>query len=291
MKHKNLFNCYFKFTVLVIVLFISINSTKCLAQKIVPEVKTILHMLPLEKQEWLQDFHERVQIYIRSKDWHDQNFGGEIKINMEFLLQDISTSSEERYRTNLLISNGHDIQYFDKRCRFKYRHGEQVSSDNLEQTSLTNLIDYYVYLILGGEFDKYGTLAGSVFFERTKDIAQQAKFDLGRFIDGWDLRSNLIERILNDDNKPYREMVDYFYYSLSLVGEDDNKAREYCAGAVDMIVEILTADPKHDACLKFLDVHRREIINLFKNTTNAETLFEKLAEADPDHADAYRIKD
>ncbi|MBC7188056.1 MAG: hypothetical protein H5U38_13610, partial [Calditrichaeota bacterium] len=31
------------------------------AQKIVPHVKTILHTLPLEKQEWMRDFHERVE--------------------------------------------------------------------------------------------------------------------------------------------------------------------------------------------------------------------------------------
>ncbi len=258
----------------------------CTAQKIVPEIKTILHMLPLEKQDWMRDFHERVRIYIRDKSWHEEDLGGEFAINMEFLLQDISTSSEERYRTNLLVSNGQDIQYFDKRCRFKYRHGEQISSDDLEQRALTHLIDFYVYLMLGGEFDKYGTLMGTLYYEKAKDTVQQAKFGLGRFIEGWDFRERLINRILSEDNLPYREMVDYFYYSLSLVGEDDDKAREFATEAINRIVAILSADATHEDCLKFLDVHRREIIDLFKDAKDSRILT-KLAKVDPDNAEAY----
>ena len=285
---KNITRCthILMFFVIVIVISSIAGSSMLFAQTIVPEIKTILHTLPLEKQEWLRDFNERIERYIMDKSWHDNNFGGEFKVNMEFLLQDISTSSEERYRTNLLVSNGHDIQYFDKRCRFKYRHGEQISSDNLEQRALTHLIDFYVYILLGGEFDKYGTLEGTIYYERARDIARQAKFGLGRFIDGWDLRERLIENILSDEYKPYREMVDYYYYSLSIVEDDVEKAREYCTEAINRIVAILTNDPNHDSCRKFLDVHRREIIELFKDAKDT-TVLKQLAEIDPDNAEVY----
>ena len=63
----------------------------CSAQKVVPEIKTIIHMLPLEKQEWLQDFHDRVTNYINDRTWHEENIGGEFRVTMEFLLQDVQT--------------------------------------------------------------------------------------------------------------------------------------------------------------------------------------------------------
>lgn len=258
------------------------------AQKIVPRVKTILHTLPLEKQEWMRDFHERVENYIRARDWHDKNYGGEIHVYMEFLLQDNSTSSEERYSVNLLVSNGEDLQYFDKRCRFKYTHGEQITVNDPEQLPLTNLIDFYVYLILGGEFDKRGTLEGTPFYEKARDIAQNARYGLGRFVEGWDLREKLIKQLLSDAHRPFREMVDYYFYGLSLVGEDDAQARKYCAEAVNLLVKILTDDPKNDHATKFLDAHRRELIAVFANTPDAVVL-ERLAKVDSATAKTYKV--
>jgi len=258
------------------------------AQKVVPRVKTILQTLPLEKQEWMRDFHEKVENYIRARDWHDKNYGGEIHVYMEFLLQDNSTSSEERYSVNLLVSNGEDLQYFDKRCRFKYTHGEQISVNDPEQLPLTNLIDFYVYLILGGEFDKRGTLEGTPFYEKARDIAQHARYGLGRFVEGWDLREKLIKELLSEAHRPFREMVDYYFYGLSLIGEDDAQARKYCAEAVDRLVKILTDDPKNDHATKFIDAHRREIIGVFANSPEANVLL-RLAQVDSATAKTLKV--
>ena len=104
-------------TVILILMFVLGSASTIFAQTIRCEVKTVLHTLPLEKQEWLRDFHERIQNYINGRDWHDKNYGGEIYLSMEFVLRDNSTASEERYSTNLIVSNGVDIQYFDKKKR------------------------------------------------------------------------------------------------------------------------------------------------------------------------------
>lgn len=278
----------FVMAVALLVVVILVGTIPASAQKIVPRVKTILHTLPLEKQAWMRDFHERVESYIRARDWHDRNYGGEIHVHMEFLLQDNSTSSEERYSVNLLVSNGEDLQYFDKRCRFKYTHGEQITVNDPEQLPLTNLIDFYVYLILGGEFDKRGTLEGTPFYEKARDIAQHARYGLGRFVEGWDLREKLVKELLSDAHRPFREMVDYYFYGLSLLGEDDVQARKYCAEAVNLLVKLLSQEPKNDHAVKFLDAHRREMIAVFANSQDAVVLH-RLAQVDSATAKALRI--
>lgn len=274
--------------VAVLLTVLTIGTAPALAQKVVPRVKTILQTLPLEKQDWMRDFHERVENYIRARDWHDKNYGGEIHIHMEFLLQDISTSSEERYSVNLLVSNGEDLQYFDKRCRFKYTHGEQITVNDPEQLPLTNLIDFYVYLILGGEFDKRGTLEGTPFYEKARDIAQHARYGLGRFVEGWDLREKLIKQLLSDAHRPFREMVDYYFYAISLLGEDDAQAQKYCAEAVNMLVKILQDDPKNDHATKFVDAHRREIIGVLAKSPEAGVLL-RLAQVDSATAKTLKV--
>ncbi len=260
-------------------------STQARAQRVIAEVTTILKTLPLEKQQKLADFHEKIERYIDDYDWFDEP-EIDIHIKMQWMLEDISSSSEERYRAQILVSNASDIQYFDKRCRFPYNPNEPIVHNEPAFTALTGLIDYYVYLIIGGELDKYGTLMGTPYYEKARDIAEQAKFGLGRFVEGWDLRLDLARKLLSDEHKPFREMVDYYFYGLSVKDEDINEARKYVAEAVRRLANLLDEDPKNDFYNKFLDAHRNEIIDLFKDAKDKKVLV-TLAQVDPDHKKDY----
>ena len=257
------------------------------AQRVTAKVTTILKTLPLDKQEKLRDFHERVENYINTYDWTGDREAGEIGLTMQILLEDISASSEERYKAQILVSNNTDLQYFDKRCRFAYQSGERILHQENTIDSLTGLLDYFVNLILGGKFDKLGTLEGTPYYEKAKNIAEQARYGLGRFVEGWDLREAQIKRILSDENKPFREMVDYYFYGLSFVNEDTTKARRYCLIAVDMIDKILKRDPDNVSCAQFLDAHHIEMVNLFEGFPD-KSIFKKLIELDPDHEKIYQ---
>lgn len=258
-------------------------------QRVVAQVNTILKTLPIEKQEKLADFHDKVTHYINSYDWHNNPYdGGQIDVDMTIMLEDISTSSEERYKATFQVTNKYDIQIFDKRCRFAYRSGELVVHENAIN-SLTALLDYFIYLIIGGEFDKYGTLEGTPYYEKARDIAQQAKFQLSRYDSegGWDLRNEQINYILSKEHQKFREMVDYYYYGISLIESELDKAREYCAEAVRMLDKILEEDPKNEYCKNFISSHHAELINLYKNAQD-KTVLKKLMILDPDNAESYR---
>ena len=256
------------------------------AQEVRAEVTTILKTLPLDKQQRLADFAQKIERYINNYEWFDEP-EITVEIKMQWLLQDISSSSEERYRAQILVSNNSDIQYFDKRCRFPYNPNEPIIHNEPAFTPLTGLIDFYVYLIIAGELDKYGTLAGTPFYQKALDIAQQARYGLGRFNEGWDLRVELAKRLLSEEHKPFREMVDYYFYGLSVKDDDIEEARKYVAEAVRRLAAILEKDPKNDFCQKFLDAHHIEIIDLFANAKD-KGIFRTLMELDPDHADAYK---
>jgi|YelNatPaOPRAMG01_1025707.scaffolds.fasta_scaffold00009_22 hypothetical protein len=262
-------------------------SSKALqAQEVKARVTTILKTLPLEKQERLADFGARIERYINDHTWfEDANIT--VQVQMQWMLEDISSSSEERYRAQILVSNNSDIQYFDKRCRFAYNPNEQIVHNEPAFTSLTALIDFYVYLIIAGELDKYGTLAGTPYYRKALDIAQQARYGLGRFNEGWDLRLELAKKLLSDEHRPFREMVDYYFYGLSLKEEDVEQARKYVAEAVRRLASLLEKDPKDDFCHKFLDAHHIEIVDLFANAAD-KSIFRTLMELDPDHADTYK---
>ncbi len=263
-------------------------NTRVLAQSITVTVDLELNALPDENREKLQDFKQILEDYLNNYKWTKDEFIGEFKINWTLLLQDISVSYQDRYKVQIVVTNNSDVQYSDRRCRFAYQKGEiPVHSEN-NWDSLTSLLDFYINIIIGEEMDKFGHLLGTPYFEKAKLIAEQARFGLGQFIEGWDLRVELINDLLNDKTKKYREMKDFYFYGLYFANEDPEKAKTYCKEAINMLEEIKQGeDPKYKRCEKFIEAHYIEIVELFKDSNNKE-VFEKMIKLDPDRANIYQ---
>ncbi len=275
-------------TILFILFTVWIFHSNTYAQSIIVTVDLELNALPDENRVKLQDFKQVLEDYLNNYKWTKDEFVGELKINWSLVLQDISVSYQDRYKAQLLVTNNSDVQYADKRCRFAYQKGEiPVHSDN-NWESLTSLLDFYMNIIIAEEMDKFGHLLGTPYFERAKLIAEQARFGLGQFIEGWDLRVELIVNLLSERTRKYREMKDFYFYGLYFAKEDPNKARTYIKEAINMLEEIQKDEnPKFKRCTKFLEAHHIEIVELFKNSNDSQ-VFQKLIKLDPDRANIYQ---
>ncbi len=263
------------------------NVHVALAQRIEAKVELKLQALPQDKQQKLRNFAEQVEHYINSYEWCDDPWQTTVAVDIQLILEDISSGAEDRYRGQMLIHNNYDIQFFDKRWRFAYQAGDILQHNEGTLNSFTSMIDYYIYLILGGEFDKWGTLEGTPYYEKARHIAEQSKFGLGRYIEGWDRRLDQANYFLSDRHKPFREMVDYYFYGLSFVREDNAKARKHCATAIQMLDKILSNDPENEYAKKFIEAHYSEMIEIFRRAKNKEPV-RTLLVLDPGHERLYR---
>jgi len=225
--------------------------------------------------------------YINSYDWNNDPWRTTIPLRMQLILEDRSTNSEDRYSGQILIHNNYDLQFFDKRWSFAYNMVDNLQHLENNLDSFTSVVDFYIFLILGGEFDKWSTLGGQIYFEKAKSIAEQAKFGMGRFIEGWDRRLDLVNYLLGDRHKPYRDMVDYYFYGLSFIKEDNARARQHCSTAITMLDKLLTNDPENEYAKKFIDAHYIEMVEIFRRAQNKDPV-RTLMVIDPTHAQIYR---
>ncbi len=277
---------------LIFILFELFNSIlfteKAEAQEVVVTVNLQLDALPDEKREKLQNFQSILDEYFNNYDWTKGEFQGELPINLTLLMQDISVGYEDRYKLQIIISNNSDVQYTDKRCRMAYQKGEILEHNENTWNSLTSLLDFYTNIIIAEEMDKYGHLLGTPYYERAKLIAEQARFGMGQFIEGWDLRNELIEYLLGDTYKKFREMKDFYFYGLYFANEDPAKAKRYIKEAVVMLEELVSAeDSRYKRVENFINAHYIEIVNLFKNSNDQE-IYAMMVKLDPDRADVYQ---
>ena len=254
------------------------------SQQIKANVTLMLERLPLEKQQRLKDFSEEIVTYLNNYDWTGEVLDEPIPVTIQIFLNDNSVSYEERFAGTFLISNNSDIQYYDKYWRFPYQAGNSLEHNENVFHPMTGFLDFYVYLIIAGEYDKFGKLLGEPYFERSKQLSEQGMFDI-TFVKGWEERSDLIEYILSDDYKSYRLAKDLFFLGKSYIGEEDTTSQKLFGEAVDMLDTLLELDPEHKAALQFIQAHHLEFIDLLKE--DPERL-RKLMIMDPDRADTYK---
>jgi hypothetical protein len=275
-----------KFFVLSLFFISILLPSQIFAQKVKAEVTVILEKLPLEKREKLNDFQEKLMVYMNNYPYCEDEYQTDFSVKVQIYLTDASVSYEDRYRGTLLIANNSDIQFYDKRWRFKYDAFEPLLVDEAQFHPLTSVIDFYVYLLLGGELDKYGKFAGTPLFKNASNINEQARFS--KFIDGWDERRILMDQIVAQENKPYREALDSYFLGISNSNEDFASTRKHCKAAITMIAELIQTNPSYELPKQFIDGHRTEIINIFKDDPDYRDMFELLIKIDSDHEADYK---
>jgi hypothetical protein len=247
------------------------------------KVTVILDKLPDDKKKKMANFHEKVANYINSRTWIEEDYVNPIDVGVQLFLEDSPSGIEDRYRCNLLVS-GPDIQYYDKRARFPFQEHEVLKPTG-EFVPIMGLLDFYIYLIIGNELDKYGQFEGTPYFEKARAVVQQGKFS--RFFEGWDWREQTLQATFSENYKKFREMKDYYFYGLWSTTDEVTQTRQFIKEAVEKLEEVLKENKDNLAAKQFIDAHYQEIVELFKNSDD-DGVFRILLRIDPDREELYR---
>ncbi len=206
-----------------------------LAQKIVCQVKVSLEKMPMENQDKLAYLQGELESYINSFEWSEDEFGYDVNCEMEIAFDEVKTVSyEDRYTATIIVSNGIDLQYADRRWIFALNEQERLVH-SLSFHPFSSLIDFYLLLILGHEYDKLYDLGGQEYYDKARQISETAKFST-QYYRGWDRRQDLITQLTSQRMEPYRKLIFHYYtgYYFYESQEMDN-ARAHFNRAIVML--------------------------------------------------------
>jgi len=253
-------------------------------------VIAIIDKLPEEREQKMKSFDQTVKEYIESVDWLEDDDEIPLKVTIQLFLSENPSNVEDRYNCEFLISST-DVQYFDRRVRFAYEPGDPLLYSEQSIDALTGVINFYVNMVLGSELDKYRTLGGDLYYKRALDFASLGKFVRTEFITGWTERDELIKRVLREPFITFRKMKDYYFYGLYLLQEENNpkEALRSILTALDLL-EKVTATAKSDMeeHKQFVSAHHTELVDIFKDYTDRNQVFQRLIALDPDHRNIYQ---
>jgi len=194
-----------------------------------------------------------------------------------------ATSFEDRYDAGFIISNGVDFQDSDKRWAFAYQAGETFSHTG-QFHSLTGMLDFYIYILLGSEFDKLTKLGGTPYYQKADEVVQLSKFS-EFFQTGWKERVNHISKILSEDLIPLRELEYYFTQANRWMRLDNRKTASQYMKVI--IIKLKGLDPEMDQLKRFYQLHHLEFARVLSVIDMREELNE-LKLLDPDNEATYQ---
>lgn len=203
------------------------------------------------------------------------------------------TSSRPVYGTDY---NTPLINILDEKLKFRFTPQDGIEFNvNSYISTLSSILTYYAYLVIGYDYDTFGLMSGSPFFSKADMIVANAQSDPSpgwrSFQDDGKNRAAIIKNLQNDLYKPLREC--YYQYhrkGLDLMKEEKEKARNNILSALEGLRSLYRKRPDSYLLQIFFETKADEIVNIFKKATpqTKRRVFNLMNQIDPAHQNKYQ---
>jgi Domain of unknown function (DUF4835) len=186
------------------------------------------------------------------------------------------------YSTPLLI-------HLDKELTFSYeqyqplQYTKSVFTDNLTAT-----FAYYMYSLLGMDYDSFSPMGGDTYWQTAQDIVNGIPNDLKTEWVGKDAgnrtRSWLVENNLSPRGRPYRQaMYEYHRTGLDIAAANSEACKTAIINALAKLEGVAAAYPNTLILRTFANTKGDEMIQIFKNGSSEQKakFLQIMAKIDP----------
>lgn len=249
--------------------------------------------------------------FLNNRKWTDDVFQPNEKINCNFLIN-IIEGQDNVYKAILTVQAARPIyntsyesplmNHQDDNFTFKYIEHQslefnenRISGSEGLVSNLSATLAFYVYIILGLDYDSFSPRGGDVYFQKAMNIVNNSPE--GRDITGWRAfdgsrnRYWLMENLTNNRYALIHDAV-YAYYRKGLDQMYDNEAaaREGVLEAVNALQTIHNDVSNAYVIPFFFQGKSDEIINIFKKAAPSQKsrIREMLIKMDIANANKYR---
>ncbi len=245
----------------------------------------------LNNQKWTKDVFdpkERIKCNIQMtiKEELSQN-----TFSADFAIQSVRPVYGSTYETPLL-------SHVDKDFTFQYEQFQPLEfTKNAYSDNLTAFLSFYIYIILGLDYDSFSLYGGETYFQTANDIlttippSAASAFPGWRSLDGNRNRYWIIENMLSPKFRNYRQaMYDYHRQSLDIMNTDTNTGRAIMLQALESVQQVNRSYPNSMVIQMFANAKSQEVIEIFKKGTSQEKSKVKsiMARLDASNASKYR---
>jgi len=278
---------------LILGVFLVVLGSGLRAQELQANVTVLANRLPSTvDHKQFQTLQNALYNFINNKQWSSEAFKENEKIKCNFLINISSAGDNNTYQATLTVQAGRPvfntsyqsplINFQDESFTFRYVEYQPLDfNENRVQGSepyaanLTAEIAYYIYIILGLDFDSFSLRGGDPYLQRALNIVNNAPE--GQNINGWKPFDNIRNRywlIENLTNNKYTLIHDayytYFRTGLDQLYDKDADARTAIVNALNMMNTINTETPNTMIIQFFFQGRYTELSKIFQKSAPDE---------------------
>ena len=225
-----------------------------------------------------QNLQTSLYEFINNTKFTDINFRQAEKIECSILV-DVTSRENNDFSAEISVALRRPVyksnystplfNYIDRKFYFEYTDGQALDfNPNTYISNLTSTVGFYVYLMLGLDFDSFSPNGGDPFFAIAETIANAAPQEVGGE-NGWSStgrqnRHAIISDINNATYQPLRQFIyDYHRSGLDVMAERPDQGREAILGAIANLQAIHDRNSMCYFLQLIVESKRDEIIQVF----------------------------
>jgi hypothetical protein len=256
-------------------------------------------------REILRTLQSDLYEFVNQRSWTEYQFQPRERIEASISINVSERIGGDEYRATISIQSRRPIfrtsydspvfNHLDRDFQFRYVENQPLDyADNVFTSNLTSVIAFYVYIIIGLDFDTFSPFGGTPYLERAQNIVNLAQNTPERGWKSFESQRNrywLIENLFNTTYRGVRQAM-YTYHRLGF----DTMTENLDLGRAEVITALETLQRTHrERPGSFLmqivmTTKSDELVNLFSQAspmdkTKAITI---LSELDPSNSAKYR---
>jgi hypothetical protein len=251
-----------------------------------------------------RDMKQAIEQFMNSRKWTNDVYKSHEKINCNILITITKMPAVGNFAASVQVQSARPVynsnysslvfNFADREWEFEYIESMPLEyNDNTYTANLTSMLALYAYLIIGIDYDTFGELGGTPYFQRAQQVvnnAQQADRP------GWQaLGSNrnrywIVENFNNSQMTDLRKAL-YAYHRLALdtFDKDPDKSREIILKGLRDIKKIRDINPNAILVVSFFDAKTKELANIFSsgNIQVRREVYDIITTIDPSNRTNY----
>ena len=227
-----------------------------------------------------QKMQQGLNEFVNQTKWTDDVFAQNEKIECTFQLMlndrigtDVFSGTLQIQAKRPVYGTNYSTTLFshvDKNVKFKFEQFEQLQfSETAYQSELTSLFGFYIYYILGLDYDSFSIEGGSEYFRKALTVVNVAQVSDSK---GW--KSNeeenrywLVDNHLNSRFKQLRKTsYEYHRLGLDVMADDIENGRKQIADALVALETVHARNPNSFNMNVFFTGKVQEIVNIFSKS-------------------------
>lgn len=255
-----------------------------------------------------QDLKGQLQDFLNNQKWTEHDYQPEERIQCNISLNITKELSPTTFEGDLNIQAVRPVYgssyetplmtHVDKSVQFEYEQFQPLQYiKNSYSDNLSAVLSFYVYMILGMDYDSFSPFGGETYYQTALEIINAVPPGAKDQYDGWKPgrvnrnRYWMVDNLLSPSVRPYRQaMYDYHRQGLDLMANDPNTGRAIIANAISEVEKVEKTNPNLMIVDMFVSAKRNEIVDIFSGGSQQEKskIRTTMTKIDAPNANTYR---